>query len=54
MLKIEKRFTTKSPSVAKGITDDLLSLYNTLSVKKTRNQTGYWTVIAILVGPYSI
>lgn len=54
MLKIEKRFTTKSPAIAKGITDDLLSLYNSLSVKKTRNKTGQWNVVAILVGPYSI
>ncbi len=54
MLKIEKRFTTKSPSVAKGITDDLLLLYNTMSVKKTQNKTGQWNVVAILVGPYSL
>lgn len=54
MLKIEKRFTTKSPSVAKGITDELLRVYNSLSVKKTQSKTGQWSVVAILVGPYNL
>lgn len=54
MLKIEKRFTTKSPDIAKGIADDFLMLYNVLSVKRMRSKTGQWNVVAILVGPYSI
>lgn len=54
MLKIEKRFTTKSPDIAKGIVDDFLMLYNVLSVKRTRSNTGMWSIVAILVGPYSI
>lgn len=54
MLKIEKRFTTKSPVIAKGITEDMLCMYNTLSVKKIQNKTGRWNVVAILVGPYNL
>lgn len=54
MLKIEKRFATKSPAVAKGIADELLNVYNTLSVKKTQDKAGQWNVVAILVGPYTI
>lgn len=54
MLKIEKRFTTKSPDIAKGIADDFLLLYNALSVKKMRNKAGQWNVVAILVGPYML
>ena len=54
MLKIEKRFTTKSPTIAKGITEDMLCMYNTLSVKKTQSKNGQWSVVAILVGPYCL
>lgn len=35
MLMIEKTFTVKHPSVAKGIVHDLLTLYNTKDLKKS-------------------
>ena len=54
MLTIEKEFYVRSPAIAKGITDELLNVYNTLSVKKTQSKTGQWNVVAILVGPYAL
>ena len=53
ILKIEKEFKVKSPSVAKGIVQDMLMVYNTLSVKKTVEH-GKIIVRAILVGPYAL
>ena len=53
MLLIEKKFAVKHPSVAKGIVQDMLMVYNTLSVKKTVEH-GKIIVRAILVGPYAL
>ena len=53
MLLIEKKFAVKHPSVAKGIVQDMFTVYNTLSVKKTVEH-GKIVVKSILVGPYSL
>ena len=53
MLKIEKEFKVKNPLVAKGIVQDMLTVYNTLTIKKTVEH-GKIVVKAILVGPYAL
>lgn len=53
MLLIEKKFTVKHPSVAKGIMQGLLEYYNTKDVRKTV-ENGKIVIRAILVGPYAL
>lgn len=53
MLLIEKKFTIKHPSVAKGIVQGLLEYYNTKDVRKSV-EGGKIVVKAILVGPYAL
>lgn len=53
MLMIEKTFTVKNPSVAKGIVQGLLEYYNTKGVRKTVEGSKI-VVKAILVGPYTL
>lgn len=53
MLLIEKKFTVKHPSVAKGIIQGLLEYYNTKDVRKSV-EGGKIVIEAILVGPYAL